>query len=73
MFGEGAAAAAAAGGEGDAQLLLAGALPQLRAMLQWAETLEAVLLNLVAQLGSLSAAQMRKPTIVQGVWNLSVQ
>ena len=69
MFGEGAeAGTAAVRGEGDAQLLLASALPQLRALLQWIEVLVVLLLNLTAQLGSLSAAQMRKRTIVQGLY-----
>ncbi len=52
--------------EGDAQRALAAALPRLRALAAFADRAEAVILNLAAQLGSLSAAQMRKPTILHG-------
>lgn len=52
--------------EGDAQRALAAALPALQALAAFTDRAEAVILNLAAQLGSLSAAQMRKPTILHG-------
>lgn len=67
MFGEGIGPSGSPRTEGDMQLLLANALPRLKELLDFTERLQAVLVNLTAQLGSLSAAQMRKATIVQGV------
>ena len=67
MFGEGICHSGSPRAEGDMQLLLANALPHLKELLDFTERLQAVLVNLTAQLGSLSAAQMRKATIVQGV------
>ena len=52
--------------DGDTQQALAAVLPRLRALVAFADRAEAVILNLAAQLGSLSAAQMRKPTILHG-------
>lgn len=66
MFGEGISPCGSHRVEGDMQLLLANALPHLKELLEFTERLQAVLVNLTAQLGSLSAAQMRKATIVQG-------
>ena len=75
MFGEhvGPPSAVAAGRpaeDGDAQQALAAALPQLRALEAFVDGAEALILNLAAQLGSLSAAQMRKPTILHGAPDL---
>ena len=67
MFGEHVGPADGRSGEdGDAQQALAAALPRLRELAAFADGAEAVALNLAAQLGSLSAAQMRKPTILHG-------
>ena len=67
MFGEQIAAPGRRPAEeGDTQRALAGVLPRLRALAAFADRAEAVILNLAAQLGSLSAAQMRKPTILHG-------
>jgi hypothetical protein len=72
MFGEhvGPPSSAAVGGrpaeDGDTQQALSAALPQLRALAAFVDGADALILNLAAQLGSLSAAQMRKPTILHG-------
>ena len=66
MFGEGLGPGSGVAAEGDGQLALAEGLGPLQELLVFADAVQAVVLNLAAQLGSLSAAQMRKATIVQG-------
>jgi len=68
IFGEEPQEAAAGGSaEGDLQVMLATALPFLRAVVAILDSLSLLLENLLLQLGSLCAEHTRKATILQGM------